>query len=263
MKPHRSHTIAAALAALLAPGGAQALILVDSDDAGAAVYADGWGLFDDGSVNPGSLGGWVLGGNASDPGTIDITSSTGLGAGGAIDSAGVAFKVHDTTGGFVDLFRFFDPDGLEAGQTFSMELAVNFRGGFKGMDLRSDAGDATIFNFNIGGDDYTVSSAATGNGSVGADYAPDTVFSLSFTQVDLTGGTWSITRSGGVSDFDSGTYTGRAKSIKLYSGGQGTAGEDAIYYNNFQVTEVPEPSTAALAGVGALMAMSRRRRAVA
>jgi hypothetical protein len=245
----------ASLGAVFAAGTDQAAGF-DSDDASAPVYADGWDNFDDGSVNPNGLGGWVLGGGAVDGTTIDITSSSGLGGGGAIDSAGVAFKLHDPSGGFVDVFRFFDPAGLDAGETFSIDMAVNFRGGFKGIDLRSDAGDATIFNFNIGGDDYSVSQAATGNGSIGNAYSSDTVFHLEFTQTSLAGGAWSITRNGGVADFDTGTYTGRAKSFKLYSGSQGGFGEDALYVNNLAIT--PEPASLALMALGGMALLKRR-----
>ncbi len=248
--------LVASLGVLLSAATTQAAG-IDSDNASAAVYADGWDQYDDGSVNPNGLGGWVLGGNAIDGSTIDITSSISLGSGsGSIDSADVAFKIHDTTGGFVDLFRFFDPAGLDAGETFSIDMAVNYRGGYKGIDLRSDVGDATIFNFNIGGDDYAVSQALTGNGSIGNAYSNDTVFHLEFTQTTLAGGTWAITRSGGVSDYDSGTYTGRAKSFKLYSGSQGTLNEDALFVNNLAI--IPEPASLALLGIGGLAMLKRR-----
>lgn len=256
MKTHGSKWIVASLGVLLTTGVSQAAG-IDSDDASAAVYADGWDQFDDGSINPNGLGGWILGGGAVDGSTIGITSSLGIGGGsGAIDSAGVAFKLHDAAGGFVDVFRFFDPSGLDAGETFSLDMAVNFRGGFKGIDLRSDAGDATIFNFNIGGDDYNVDQAATGNGSIGNAYSDDTVFHLDFTQTSLAGGTWSITRSGGVADFDSGTYSGRALSFKLYSGSQGAFDQDALYVNNLAIT--PEPASLALLGIGSLAMLKRR-----
>ena len=256
MKDFGKTCLVASLGVLLMAGVSRAAG-IDYDDAGAAAYADGWDQYDDGSVNPNGLGGWVLGGNAIDGSTIAITSSTSVGGGsGAIDSAGVAFKVHDPSGNYVDLFRFFDPAGLDAGETFSIDMAVNYRGGFKGMDLRSDAGDATIFNFNIGGDDYSVDQAATGNGSIGNAYSSDTVFHLAFTQTSLAGGAWAITRTGGVSDYDTGTYTGRAKSFKLYSGDQGSFGEDALYVNNLAIT--PEPASLALLGIGSLAMLKRR-----
>ena len=260
LKEMTKHALAiAACSAILFAATTATAAAIDDDNAGRPVYADGWQNFDDGSTNPDGLGGWVLGGGATDPGTIGIASSAGLGGGsGAIDSAGVAFKVHDPTGGFVDLFRFFDPAGLDAGETFSLDMAVNYRGGYKGIDLRSDSGDATIFNFNIGGDDYAVSQAASGNGSIGNAYSNDTVFHLEFSQTSLVGGTWSITRSGGVADYDTGTYTGRARSFKLYSGDQGSFGEDALYVNNLQI--IPEPSALLLTMLAGVAACSRRRR---
>ena len=248
--------------------GQPALALTDLDTADDPVYADGWNDLDDGSSVPGAvaggLGGWVMGGNAIDGTTIDIETSANVGAASGIDTAGVSFKLHDTTGGFVDIFRFFDPAGLDVGQTFSMQMQVNYRGGFKGIDIRGDtAGDPTIFNFNIGGDDYTVDHATTGNGSIGNAYSNDTVFTLDITQTSLAGGTWSITRSGGISDFDTGTYAGRARSFKLYAGSLGTFAEDAFYVNNFSVDPVaiPQPASAALAAVGALLITRRRRHA--
>ncbi|QDU70499.1 hypothetical protein [Mucisphaera calidilacus] len=234
---------------------------VGFDDASAAAYSDGWDNFDDGNTGGGpGMGGWVFGGNAVSGTTVDIASSAGLGGGvAAIDTDGKAFKIHDTSGGFVDVFRFFDPEGLDAGQVFTMEMAVNFRGGFKGMDLRG-TDTSTIFNLNVGGDDYTVGQATTGSGSLGNAYSNDTRFTLEFVQTTLAGGEWTVTRSGGIDDVDTGTYTGRAGSIKLYSGSQGSFGEDAIYYNNFSVTPIPAPGAAAcgLLGLGGL-ALRRNR----
>ena len=225
-----------------------------NDDASAAAYADGWDNLDDGNTGGGDgMGAWVFGSgvNAANHG---IASSLGLGGGsGAIDSSGVAFKLHDDTGAFIDMYRFFDPaPGLDVGQIFTMDMAVNYRGGFKGIDLR-DSTDATIFNLNVGGDDYTINGA-----SIGDAYSSDTVFHLAFTQASLAGGTWTVTRSGGVSDFESGTYTGQLRSIKLYGGGLGTFAEDAVYYNNFSVT--PEPTSLALLALGGGLVLARRRR---
>jgi hypothetical protein len=90
---------------------------------------------------------------------------------------------------------------FSVGQVFSIDLAVNFRNGFKGIDVR-DSTTANIFNFNVGnvgaGDDYIVQFAASGNGSIGNSYSSNTAFNLSFTQTSASGGTGKIARSGGI-----------------------------------------------------------------
>ena len=146
-----------------------------------------------------------------------------------------------------------------AGQTFSIQLAVNFRNGYKGFDLRGDTtGDPTIFNFNVGGDDYVVNNAATGNGSIGNSYSNDSIFTLAFAQTNLSGGTWSITRSGGISDFDTGTYSGVARSFKLYVGGTDGGAQDSLFVNN--LATVPEPSVLGLLAAAVAGGWFLRRR---
>lgn len=248
----------ALLGVLLVSTAAQAA-LIGADNAAATAYDDGWDNLDDGTAggDADAFGQWFLGGD----GIHSIGDSTQLsgGSGGDINSSGESFRLQSIDGSYADAFRFLDPAGLTIGQTFSIDLAVNFRGGFKGIDLRSaDAGDPTIFNFNIGGDDYNVDQAATGNGSIGNAFSNNTVFHLEFAQTSAAGGTWSITRSGGVADFDTGTYTGVARSIKLYIGGQGNAPEDDLYVNNLEI--VPEPASILLISFAG-MAMLKRRRA--
>lgn len=207
----------------------------DEDQADRPAYKDAWTADDDGSTSPGSIGSWVLGENAKYPNTA-IASSTGLGNGKSdIDTGDLAFKLHDLTMGYVDVFRFIDPAGLETGESLSIDIAVNFRGGYKGIDAR-DSKDATVFNFNIGGDDYVVDKAATGNGSIGNTYSPHTFFTITFKQETDTEGTWTIVRKGGVTGTNSGKYTGRLRSIKLYNGGQDSGGENALYFNKIRIS---------------------------
>ena len=59
---------------------------------------------------------------------------------------------------------------MQIGQTFSIDLAVNYRNGNKGIDLR-DSLSALILNFNIGSDMYAVNGAASGGGNLYADLA--------------------------------------------------------------------------------------------
>jgi len=99
--------------------------------------------------------------------------------------------------------RSFGGNTLGIGQTFSLDLAVNFRNGNKGFDFR-DSSSVVLFNFNIGADDYVVSNAATDNGTIGNNYSSDTAFALAFTQTAASAGTWTISRSGGVTGLASG-----------------------------------------------------------
>lgn len=244
---------------------ANAAVDLGTDNASASAYSAGWTNGSDGFITgEGAFGQWFLGGASAPNSGFVISNVTTLGTPStALNSSGVSFGMFASTNApsYVNAYRFLDPSGLGSGQTFSIQMAVNFRNGNKGFDLRGDTvGDPTIFNFNIGSDDYVVNNAATGNGSIGSSYSDDTLFTLAFTQVDLTGGTWSITRSGGVSDFNTGTYSGVARSFKLYVGGTDNLdGQNYLFVNNLET--VPEPSTyALLVGAGLAGWLYRRRR---
>jgi len=242
---------------------ANAAVDLGTDNASASAYSAGWTNGSDGFITgEGAFGQWFLNGTPPAGSGYVIQSVTTLGTSNtALNSSGVSFGMY-APGAYLDAFRYLDPSGLGVGQSFSIQMAVNFRNGFKGFDLRgADAGDPTIFNFNIGGDDYVVGSAATGNGSIGNSYSSDTLFTLAFTQTSGTGGTWDITRSGGISSFSTGTYNGIARSIKLYVGGTDPGGENYLFVNNLET--IPEPSTYALllsTGLAGWLWRSRLRR---
>ena len=155
--------------------------------------------------------------------------------------------------------RWLDPAGLDVGQTFTFQMAVNYRNGAKGVDLFGLDG-TKIFNFNVGGDDYLVGNATTGNGSIGNSYSNDTLLEFRFEQTNSAGGSWTITRSGGLSDLDAGTYTGVVRRFDFYAGGTDNNNPDALFFNNFAI--IPEPSSLSLllAGGSALGLVSLRRR---
>jgi hypothetical protein len=135
---------------------------------------------------------------------------------------------------------------------------VNFRNGNKGFDLR-DANGNTIFNLNIGGDTYTVNGTSIFNN----EYSSNTVFSIQLTQTEATSGTWTVTRSGGLSGTVSGTYAGVGSSFKFYVTGTENGDANNLYFNNLAVTAIPEPSTISLLGASAIFAAgcyARRRR---
>lgn len=224
-----------ALLVLVCSSVAASAATLDSDYADSPVYADGIKSGDDGSSQPSFLGAWVMTDKVAG-GIFSVASSLGLGNGAhELDRGGKAFKLHDASGGYADLFRFVDPLGLETGETLSLDLAVNFRGGYKGLDVR-DTAEKTLFTFNIGDDDYIVSKAASGNGSIGNEYAAHTVFRVQFTQTTAERGIWRLARSGAITSALTGAYSGRIRSMKFYSGGQRDLPEDALYFNDLMIT---------------------------
>ena len=231
-----------------------------SDNAADSAYADGWQNGDNGGAG---FGAWVFGGNTISGTTAKIASST-LNGPGSIDVSGSSFQLLDS-GNYVDVFRFLTGGDLTVGQTFSLDMKVNFRGGFKGITVRGADDSTSLFKFETGnpgsGDDYIVYDATTGNGSIGNSYSNNTVFNIALTQTTVGGGSWAINRTGGITSLSSGTYTGAVSSIQLFSAFSSSTStpEQTIFYNNFAV--VPEPSTIGLLLGGAgLLAFVRRRR---
>jgi hypothetical protein len=226
-----------------------------TDNANQAVYDDGWQTGDDGAATGDAFGAWTL--SISDIAGHFIGDSTVLSAPGAdINVGGESWGMFGATPGFAAADRGFTGGGLSVGQTFSIELAVNFRNGFKGIDVKDGA--TTIFNFNIGGDDYVVTTNGTAFGSIGSTYSANTEFLLSFEQTSAGGGTWTIIRSGGVADSDSGSYSGTPDNIRLYVGSTGGGDPNNLYANSMAI--IPEPSTIALVGLGLIGALALRRR---
>ncbi len=242
-----------------------------SDNAGDPVYGgSGAGSFNgkDGGT-PATFGAWAVAANP--PGTTaagsfigDSTTLAPGNGGGNINTSGASFGLFGHSGATAEATRFFDAPLLN-GQSFIFQLAVNFRNGNKGIDVR-DTNSNTIFNLNIGGDVYSVNNTPTGATTIlfGNVYDPNTVFTVQLTQTDATGGIWTITRSGGLTGSQSSffNYIGVAAGFHLYNAQTtgGGAPEDNLFFNNPQV--VPEPSTFALVAgptLGALLYIRRRR----
>jgi hypothetical protein len=90
-----------------------------------------------------------------------------------------------------------------------------------------------------------VNDVESGGGSLG-DYSANTVFSIQLRQTELTSGTWTVTRTGGVTAVLNGTYLGTGREIQLYAGQTAGGAQSNLYFNNLAVTAIPEPSTVSL-----------------
>lgn len=246
--------------------------MIGTDNAAQTVYDNGWQTGDDGSASGDAFLSWTLATSTTDPGYAghfigNSTNLTDSGTGANINSSSESFGLYGGNGGSgsgqSDAFRSFNGGGLSVGQTFSIDLAVNFRNGYKGIDIRNVGNDAVLFNLNVnnpgGGDDYTVFSSSFA-GSLGNTYNSNIAFRIALTQISATDGNWSVTRSGGVLDVDSGSYTGAPASIKLYVGQTENGNENDFFANNLSI--VPEPTPLLLLYMGSLACVRSRRRRV-
>ncbi len=147
---------------------------------------------------------------------------------------------------------------LNVGDAFSIDLAIAFRNGNKGISLFAGGFDGAneIWNFNVGGDVYSAAG-----GDLGWEYSQESVFSLTATQLTSDSVGISLIRG---SDIYNATVTSASglSGFRAYVGST-DAGDDLnnLFINNMQA--VPEPSTYALLTLGALAlgGYAARRRA--
>lgn len=160
-----------------------------------AVSTNSLGWQDRGNISGTPFGWWNFEGNGD--WAVGTASQSTLGGGStALDTGGKSLLLKGANipagpggipavvGGFTKATRYIDPDGLAVGQYFSFDLAVNFRNGYKGVDIFNSVGEK-IFNFNVGGDDYTINTVSIGN-----DYSSVSMFNIRFEQTSANGGVW-------------------------------------------------------------------------
>ena len=153
--------------------------------------------------------------------------------------------------------RLFDGGALAAGQAFLIDLTVDYRNGFKGIDLFSGS-FSTVWNFNIGDNSYSPGGIALSNTL--APYVADSVFSIRADQLTAESFQVQVLR-GGSTLYTSSSITGALNGFKLYVGQTDAGGQNNLFANNLQI--IPEPSTPLLMGLGlaGLLALRKNRKA--
>ncbi|MDX2080434.1 MAG: PEP-CTERM sorting domain-containing protein [Terrimicrobiaceae bacterium] len=196
-------------------------------------------------------------------GTLDLADST-AGAGN-INTGGVSFRMAGGGSNSAEAARSF-AGGVSLGTlaVFTFDLSVNFRNGNKGFDLRN--GGDTVFNFNVGGDNYFFGGVDLGNQGWG--YVSDGVYSFEFEITSATTMRAAVTRTSvGTPSQDrfyeiaSYNLTAPIDNFKFYINGTDAAPvpQNSLYFNN--LTVVPEPTTVTLLSLGlVLTAVGFRRR---
>lgn len=212
---------------------------------------------------------WDLSGNNNDSTTnfagYFLASSTA--GSGDINTGGNSFGIYaNPATAFANANRGFAQGDLLSGQTFSLQLAVNFRNGNKGLNLYS--GTTQLFNFNVGGDNYSFTPAGGTGTNLSFAYQADSVFTLSFTRTIGTAFDVSIVRTsnaGGTETFSQSFDFGASiNNFRLYNSGTDDGGAaNNLYFNNLAISAVPEPTTLSLVAIGTAFggwAFTRRRR---
>lgn len=184
----------------------------------------------DGSNNGSGFGPWMMWNDGANSGFF-VWSSTENGHGN-INTEDLAFGMYGHGGQYANAQRAITEWGV--GATFSVQLAVQWRDGQRGISLFNTNGFAPgdeIWNFNINDDGY---------GSTGWVYYSDIVITVEVTQdsdelvIQVTGTSvsesWSDTWSTTVPDQTLGGF-------RIYRGdGTGPEGQRNLYFNNLVIT---------------------------
>ncbi|MDX6767472.1 MAG: PEP-CTERM sorting domain-containing protein [Candidatus Methylacidiphilales bacterium] len=205
------------------------------------------------SDNASNYASWISGSNGGTGFGAWNLYTSGNGSTGFFraSSVGDGFGNTDTSGNSFGMFG--NPAGLTyanaerslstalaIGNSFSINLAIAFRNGNKGISLFNGGGfSSEVWNFNVGGDTYS----AGGAGQSWA-YSQTSVFSLTATQTSATNLFVQLQRGSDL--YTSNVTVGSALTgFRLYVGSTDDGNAlNNLYFNNLSV--VPEPSTGAL-----------------
>ncbi len=175
------------------------------------------------------------------------------------------FMVGSTNGNYVDVFYPFG-GGLASGQSVSINANYSWNGGVRGLEFEEAFGAGGLFRFEHGGGDALRFAWSTNSVEIFPNaFNQAFTFSVAYntpTQVAIA----ASSLGAGVPFFTTNlTVAALPNQIKMYVGGMSGTPADidnyGLYVNTLEV--VPEPSTVALLGLGALLAgyaAVRRRR---
>lgn len=213
-----------------------------------------WNIFASGS------GGAFLG-DSTEAGGGDINS---IAFGNSVTQA-FGFWGNPSGGNYINAYRQFAGGALSMGQSFTVKIGVNWRNGNKGLDLLS--GGVSVYNLNVGSDDYLYEDKINGSGAVsfGWAYSASSIIEVKVTQGNAGVLTQAVidvyrytTDIGTNTDSQTFTFTGAIDELKLYCGDTDASGsQNNLYANDLAI--VPEPmSITALLAILAIGIIRRR-----
>lgn len=250
---------------LLAIAGAACVTAFGAASDNASNYAS----WTNGSTGGTGFGTWDLTNN-NDNGT-DVFAGYFLGdstaGAGDINTGGQSFGIYANPGSaFATAIRGINSP-LGVNDQFTIQLALNFDNGNKGINLRT--GGTNVFGFNVGSGAQINTSFTNVPSTATYDYGGNAVIDITILITSGTTLNYTVSRSssqGTQGTLFSGSITsvtGSIDNFELYNSGtdDGSA-QNNLYFNSMAVSSVPEP--AAFAGMIALcilgLGILRRKR---
>lgn len=218
------------------------------DNAGNAVYADGWASGDNGGN--GGFGAW----------TITSTPNGGFSGSfiGNSPAGNPAFGIYSGGNANATLLAVRPFTGaMTTGQKFTVDIAhTSTINGEIGLSLLDGANARWTLKFVSGGSNWVINDGG-GDFSSGQAYSPGNSLSLSFTYNGGSSYSYSFGTGSGL-NYTASANISNLNGVQFFSKNQGA--DQNLTFNNLAV---PEPSSASLMAMGAagLLALRRRRSA--
>ncbi len=193
------------------------------------------------------------------PGTSGGAGSYSYAGGWAGSSAGwYIYSYPDQTGPIIDDTHTFIGGSLSIGQTVSLDWGNSAiqAGQDAGLSILDGSGNSVITFSFTGGEptgDYRYSDAGVTAQDSGFGFLYQTTFNVAFT---VTGAnTYSATA--GTATW-TGTFAGSLNGIEVFNNAAGNGSD--VGFNNLTISQVPEPGTIALVGMGMVLLFGCRYR---
>lgn len=170
---------------------------------------------------------------------------------GDVDTGGQAFGMYanpNSGNPQANTFRYFrgtgsvaDPgDGrsyLLPGQVFSIELAVAYRNGYKGIDITTDDGSFRLATFAVDGNTYRFGTIDDGTFyDVGSTFSYNQASVFKVEAYQVTDNTYRVTLTRGTTTVDTGLKTGQIGGFKIYESSTDSGNAlNNIYFNKLKI----------------------------
>ncbi|MCE1189163.1 MAG: T9SS type A sorting domain-containing protein [Ignavibacteria bacterium] len=153
---------------------------------------------------------------------------------GDLDATSKDFGMYGNQGDmFANASRSFS-SSLADNNTFRIDLAIQWRNGNKGIDVK--VGSTVVYHFRCQSDNYYVREGASGSDvNLGWSYSATSIFKIEVMALSSTAIMAKLTRGSDVRTSGVITTTGRVTGFHVYIGSSGSDGRDNLFFNNLSI----------------------------